>query len=71
MEPASGNTVLIIEDERDVVDLLALNLRKAGFATSTAPMALPDWRKRAAKGQRSLFLISCCRGCLDWKFAKF
>src|SRR5438046_5515307 len=37
MEPASGNTVLIIEDERDVVDLLALNLRKAGFTTSTAP----------------------------------
>jgi len=37
MEPASGKTVLIIEDERDVVDLLALNLRKAGFATSTAP----------------------------------
>src|SRR6266700_6893303 len=36
MEPASGNTVLIIEDERDVVDLLALNLRKAGFGTSTA-----------------------------------
>ena len=36
MEPASANTVLIIEDERDVVDLLALNLRKAGFATSTA-----------------------------------
>src|SRR5467141_3472320 len=37
MEPASANTVLIIEDERDVVDLLALNLRKAGFTTSTAP----------------------------------
>jgi len=37
MEPASGNTVLIIEDERDVVDLLALNLRKAGFAISSAP----------------------------------
>jgi two-component system phosphate regulon response regulator PhoB len=36
MEPASGNSVLIIEDERDVVDLLALNLRKAGFTTSTA-----------------------------------
>src|SRR6266487_3741834 len=36
MEPASGNTVLIIEDERDVVDLLTLNLRKAGFGTSTA-----------------------------------
>src|SRR5712691_12412677 len=37
MQPASGDTVLIIEDERDVVDLLALNLRKAGFTTSTAP----------------------------------
>src|SRR4029077_4905593 len=36
MEAAPGNTVLIIEDERDVVDLLALNLRKAGFTTSTA-----------------------------------
>src|SRR6266480_4031100 len=36
MEPSSVNTVLIIEDERDVVDLLALNLRKAGFVTSTA-----------------------------------
>jgi two-component system phosphate regulon response regulator PhoB len=36
MKPASGNTVLIIEDERDVVDLLALNLHKAGFRTSTA-----------------------------------
>ena len=36
MEHASGNTVLIIEDERDVVDLLARNLHKAGFATSTA-----------------------------------
>jgi len=37
MEPTSGNNVLIIEDEHDVVDLLALNLRKAGFRTSTAP----------------------------------
>src|SRR5439155_18059169 len=36
MEPVSDNTVLIIEDERDVVDLLALNLRKAGFTTSIA-----------------------------------
>jgi two-component system, OmpR family, phosphate regulon response regulator PhoB len=28
--------ILIVEDERDVVDLLALNLRKAGFGVSTA-----------------------------------
>ena len=36
MEPASGKTVLIVEDERDVVDLLTLNLDKAGFRTSNA-----------------------------------
>jgi DNA-binding response OmpR family regulator len=36
MERASGDKVLIIEDERDVVDLLALNLRKAGFSVSSA-----------------------------------
>jgi len=28
MEPASGKTILIVEDERDVVDLLTLSLRK-------------------------------------------
>src|SRR5436189_3094229 len=28
--------ILIIEDEQDVIDLLTLNLRKAGFALSTA-----------------------------------
>lgn len=30
MEAASGKKILIVEDERDVVDLLTLNLRKAG-----------------------------------------
>src|SRR5213596_3896696 len=35
MEPASGKTILIVEDERDVVDLLTLSLRKAGFMTSS------------------------------------
>jgi hypothetical protein len=29
MEPACGNTVLFIEDERNVVDLLTFNLRRA------------------------------------------
>jgi len=29
MEPACGNTVLIIEDERDVVHFLTFNLRRA------------------------------------------
>jgi two-component system phosphate regulon response regulator PhoB len=36
MEPDSGRKILIIEDESDVADLLTLNLRKAGFKTSTA-----------------------------------
>src|SRR6266478_6701111 len=35
MEAASGKTILIVEDERDVVDLLTLNLRKAGFTISS------------------------------------
>ena len=36
METTFGKTILIVEDERDVVDLLALNLRKAGFTILTA-----------------------------------
>src|ERR1043166_5190925 len=36
METGSGKKILIIEDESDVADLLTLNLRKAGFRTSTA-----------------------------------
>ena len=36
METGSGKKILIIEDEGDVADLLTLNLRKAGFRTSTA-----------------------------------
>jgi two-component system phosphate regulon response regulator PhoB len=36
MESSPGKKILIIEDERDVVDLLTLNLQKAGFRASTA-----------------------------------
>src|SRR5206468_6584824 len=36
METGSGRKILIIEDESDVADLLALNLRKAGYRVSTA-----------------------------------
>src|SRR5438094_967090 len=35
METGSGKKILIVEDESDVADLLTLNLRKAGFRTST------------------------------------
>lgn len=38
MNSTTGNKILIIEDEQDVVDLLTLALRKAGgFIVSTAP----------------------------------
>jgi hypothetical protein len=36
MGTTSGKTIMIIEDEREVVDLLVPNLRKAGFAIPTA-----------------------------------
>src|SRR5712671_5242235 len=37
MDAVSSKRILIVEDEKDVVDLLTLNLRKAGgFAISTA-----------------------------------
>ena len=37
MQAASGKSILIVEDERDVIDLLVLNLRKAGgYAVTTA-----------------------------------
>src|SRR5438046_9330954 len=55
MEAASGNTVLIIEDERDVFDLLALNLRKAGFATSTPPDGAAGLEK--ARSQKPSLII--------------
>ncbi|PYJ08124.1 MAG: DNA-binding response regulator, partial [Verrucomicrobia bacterium] len=37
--------ILIIEDEQDVIDLLTLNLRKAGFALSTANDGAAGLRK--------------------------
>jgi two-component system, OmpR family, phosphate regulon response regulator PhoB len=36
METGAGKKILVIEDEKDVVDLLVLNLRKAGFKVLTA-----------------------------------
>src|SRR5439155_7008442 len=55
MEPVSDNTVLIIEDERDVVDLLALNLRKAGFTTSIAADGAVGLEK--ARSEKPAFII--------------
>jgi hypothetical protein len=37
MSAAPGSNILIVEDERDVIDLLSLNFRRAGgFNVSTA-----------------------------------
>ncbi len=53
---AAGKTILIIEDERDVVDLLALHLRKSGkFAVSTANDGASGLDK--ARKERPAFII--------------
>lgn len=56
MEAASGKNILIVEDERDVVDLLTLNLRKAGgFVISTAADGATGLNK--ARTEKPAFLI--------------
>ena len=55
METGSGKKILIIEDESDVADLLTLNLRKAGFRTSTAADGASGLQK--ARDDRPDFLI--------------
>ncbi len=53
---AADKPILIIEDERDVVDLLALHLRKAGrFAISTASDGASGLDK--ARNERPAFII--------------
>ena len=56
MEAASGKKILIVEDERDVVDLLTLNLRKAGgFIISTASDGAVGLQK--ARTEKPAFII--------------
>src|SRR5437667_9215761 len=56
MEAASGKRILIVEDERDVVDLLTLNLRKAGgFVISTAADGAAGLHK--ARTEKPAFII--------------
>src|SRR5438552_1590076 len=55
METTSGKVVLIVEDERDVVDLLALNLRKAGFSISMAMDGAAGLQK--ARSEKPAFII--------------
>src|SRR6266699_3480379 len=56
MEAASGKKILIVEDERDVVDLLTLSLRKAGgFVVSTAADGAAGLHK--ARTEKPAFII--------------
>ena len=56
MDSTSGKKILIVEDERDVVDLLALNLRKAGgFVISTAGDGAAGLEK--ARKEKPAFII--------------
>src|SRR5436189_5913842 len=55
METGSGRKILIIEDESDVADLLALNLRKAGYRVSTAGDGASGLQK--ARDDRPDFII--------------
>src|SRR5437764_4445181 len=55
METGSGKKILLLEDESDVADLLTLNLRKAGFRTSTAADGASGLQK--ARDDRPDFLI--------------
>jgi len=56
MEAAAGKKILIVEDERDVVDLLTFNLRKAGgFIISTASDGATGLQK--ARTEKPAFII--------------
>src|SRR5213596_3813441 len=55
MEASATKRILIIEDERDVVDLLTLNLRKAGFSVSTATDGAAGLQK--ARSEKPAFVI--------------
>lgn len=52
----ANTRILIIEDEQDVIDLLTLNLRKAGFALSTATDGATGLRK-AREGSPALIIL--------------
>ena len=55
MEAASDKKILIIEDERDVLDLLAFSLRKAGFTISTANDGADGLQR--ARSEKPAFII--------------
>src|SRR6184192_2040930 len=55
MEAALGKRILIIEDERDVLDLLTFSLRKAGYTLATATDGAAGLEK--ARSEKPAFII--------------
>src|SRR5438128_11914744 len=56
MDAASSKTILIVEDERDVIDLLTLNLRKSGgFVVSIATDGVAGLHE--ARTEKAAFII--------------
>src|ERR1044071_2689626 len=55
MDSGSGRKLLIVEDERDVADLLEMSLRKAGFKITTAADGAAALQK--ARDDRPDFII--------------
>src|SRR4051812_33073828 len=54
--PAAAKNILIVEDERDVIDLLTLNLRRAGgFTVSTAADGITGLQK--ARDEKPALII--------------
>jgi two-component system phosphate regulon response regulator PhoB len=55
MDSGSGKKILVIEDEKDMADLLALNLRKAGYRVSVAADGVNGLQK--AREDRPDFIV--------------
>ena len=56
--------ILVVDDETDVNDMLALNLRGAGFqVVAVSGWRVRAWPRPAAKRPASSFSISCSRKC--------
>src|SRR3984893_4059611 len=57
MEAAPGKSILIVEDERDVVDLLTLTLRRAGRFTVSAAADGTTALQKARKDRPALIIL--------------
>src|SRR3954470_9695284 len=69
--PAAAKTILIVEDERDVIDLLTLNLRRAGgFNVSTATDGLTGLEKARDEKPSLIILDLMLPGISGLEFCK-